>query len=52
MFQGKEGAFPALNILKERSQMVTEISLLEFTSRKASDENETLTEEQLEDKAH
>lgn len=50
-FQGKEGVFPVFNVVKERSHMVTEIGLLEFTGRKVSDDNEILTEVQVEEEA-
>lgn len=51
VFQGKEEGFPWLNVTKETRQMVTARALLEFTSRKVSEDNEILTEVQVEEEA-
>ena len=40
-----------MNVMKETRQMVTARALLEFTSRKVSEDNEILTEVQVEEEA-
>lgn len=52
VFQGKEGSFPRLNVMKETRQVVTVRALLGFTHRNVSEDNKILTEVQVEGEAH